>query len=111
MSDVSVLALPAVAPREPVVPARVVPVVLVVPVRLPLEPQPPAPAQPRIKVPLVPSPLPLLALEAVEAGPLQHSRQSSSAAMAASSPSLEEPTYGLVPKSRWPPKGRPCPSS
>ena len=39
------------------------------------------------------------------------SRQSFSAAMAASSPSLEEPTYGLVPKSRWPPKGRPCPSS
>ena len=41
----------------------------------------------------------------------RRSRQSFSAAMAASSPSLEEPTYGLVPKSRWPPKGRPCPSS
>jgi hypothetical protein len=45
----------------------VVPGVLVVPVRLPLEPQLQAPAQPRIRAPLVPSPLPLLALEAVEA--------------------------------------------
>src|SRR5215510_1030815 len=94
MSDASVLALLAVAPREPVVPALLVPVVLVVPVLLPLEPQLPA------LVPLGPSPLPLLphlAVGAVEAGALQLlSRQSLSAAMAGSSPSPAEPTYEQV---------------
>ena len=101
------LALLAVAPREPVVPALVVQVVLVVPVLLPLEPQHPA------LVPLVPPPLPLLALVVVEPAVAVQllSRQSFSAAMAGSSPSPEEPTYELVPRSRWPPKGRASPSS
>src|SRR5262245_3375936 len=106
MSDASVLALLAVAPRESVVPARVAPVARVV-LLLPLDPPLPA------LVPLVPSPLRLprhVAVEALEAGPLL-SRQSLSAAMAGSSPSPGEPTYGLVPRSRWPPNGRPCHSS
>ena len=111
---------PAPLPREPEFPVLappvpgLVPVVLGAPVLFPLEPQLPPPAQPRIRVPLVPSPLPLrlhLEVGAVEAGAQLLSRQSFSAAMAESSPSPGEPTYEPVPRSRWPRKGRPCPSS
>ena len=82
MLDASVLALLAVARREPVVPAPVVPGVLVVPELLPLEPQlqallPPRPLRPPLSL------RPHRALEALAAVPFL-SRQSFSVAMAVS---------------------------